>query len=114
MQIDTSEKAHRTIKSDHLAGLYAHFEEAERAILENRGDFFEYYYNYALIEETYVIDHQDPPGPGELPFPPKEWWYHADYSVNQPDPKTGWSEPVISPCEKPKVLDRIVYFWVGC
>lgn len=70
--------------------MYARFEQAERTILENRGDFFEYYYNYALIEETYVIDSQDPPKEGEHIFPPREWWFFADYSINEPDPKTDW------------------------
>jgi len=113
LQLDASPNARHLFKARHLAGLYAHFEEAEQAILENRGDFFEYYYNYALIEETYVIDSQDQPGPGEIPWPPREWWYFADYTINTPDKKTGWSEPVISKCEKPSVVHNVVHFWSG-
>lgn len=110
MQIDTSPNANRTIKSDHLAGLYAHFEEAERAVLENRGDMFEYYYNYALIEETYVIDPIDPPKEGEHLDTPREWWYFADHSKSSEDNDFN---PEISACQKPKCLENLVYFWIG-
>lgn len=113
LQIDLSENARRIIKEDRLWHLFAKFEDAEEAVLKNSGDIFEYYYNFALIEETYVIDPTDPPKPGEFGGFPKEWWYHADYTVNPPDEKTGWREPFIQAVEKPKCLDKTVYFWVG-
>src|SRR5437868_15463194 len=106
MQLDTSENAKRPKKSERLWHLFANLEEAQECVLQNRGDLFEYYYNYALIEETYVIDKTDPPQEGEFAGLPREWWYHADYSINTPDERTGWSEPVVTACEKPKCFDR--------
>jgi hypothetical protein len=113
LQIDTNPDARRTIKEERLWHLFASFEEAEQAMLSNSGDLFEYYYNYGLIEEIYVIDSTDKPEPGEIAWPPQEWWYFADYTINPPDERTNWSEPVIKACEKPAVLDRCVHFWVG-
>jgi hypothetical protein len=112
-QLDTSPDARRTIKDQRLWHLFAKLEEAEKCVLENRGDLFEYYYNYALIEEIYVIDSEDKPEPGEFGGFPKEWWFVADYTQNPADPKTGWREPVIFACDKPACLEKTVYFWVG-
>lgn len=104
LKIQEVSKDDYSIKGDHLCTLYAKFEDAEKAILENKGDIFENYYNYALIEETWVIDHSVPTDTKDW-FPPKEWWYKATWDDE--------GEIKIEKCEKPESLDRIVYFWTG-
>lgn len=110
LQLDTLSKAAYPIKSERLWHLYAKFEDAEKCVLENRGDIFECNYNYALIEEIWVIDHSETLTEEEKKnwFPPKEWWYFADYNHGHEE-----YEPVIKQVDKPKCLEKIVYFWVG-
>ena len=106
LKIQEVSKEDYSIKSDHLCVLYGRFEDAEKAILENKGDMFEHYYNYALIEETWVIDHSVPSdGTKENWFPPQEWWYKASYDEE--------GECHVEKCDKPESLDRVVYFWTG-
>jgi len=110
MQLDSPDSKNYPIKRTRLWHLFANFDEAEQCVLQNRGDIFERYYNFALIEETYVIDKNDPPLEGQFSGMPREWWYYADFA----NPKDGDpNEPTVSLCEKPKSLDRTVYFWVG-
>jgi hypothetical protein len=99
------------IKSERLWALYARLEDAEQAVLENRGDLFEYSYNYALIEEIFVIDPDDKPSKEESYFPPKEWWYEAKY--NRDPTQDADPDPIISKVEKPSCLEKTVYFWAG-
>jgi hypothetical protein len=107
-QLDTSENARRPKKSERLWHLFANLEEAQEAVLKNRGDLFEYYYNYALIEEVYVIDKNDQPKAGEFAGFPREWWYFADFSQMDED-----KNPKITEVSKPECFAQVVYFWVG-
>lgn len=110
LQIDTNPEAKQTIKQQRLWSLYARFEDAEKCILENHGDIFEYSFTHALIEEVLVIDPNLPYKEGEsAEYPPKEWWYQADYSVITEDHR----DPLVTKVDKPKCLDRVCCFWVN-
>lgn len=110
LELDTAENARRVILQDRLWFLFAKFEEAEKCILENHSDIFEYSYNYALIEEILVIDDSIPYVEGEsAEFPPREWWYHADFSVITEEVLN----PLVTKVEKPKCLDRTCCFWAS-
>ncbi|CAM6006392.1 unnamed protein product [Sphagnum balticum] len=87
MLIDLSEKSNKRINSKRLWFLYHDFDQAEKVVLENVGDIFEYYYNVALIEEIGVIDENDPPQPGQehLWGRPRSWWYRAEYNSTGED-----------------------------
>lgn len=108
LQIDTNPEAKQTIKQQRLWHLFANFADAEKAVLENGGDMFERSYNYALIEEVYVID---PASKDEAFYVPKEWWYSASFETN--NDQEGWPVTVVTKCEKPAPLDRVVCFWIG-
>lgn len=109
MQIDTAENAVKDLKSQRLWGLFASLEAAQQYVIENRGDIFERYYNYALIEELHLWD--TPSDDGEHHYVPKEWWFHATFpNANDQD---DWNHAEVTPCDKPKCLDRIVCFWAG-
>lgn len=113
MKIEESPRFHNTIKDSRLWSLYAKFEDAEEAVLKNYGDIFEYYYNYALIEEVWVHDPSDMPTEEESKklFLPQEWWYKAEHFVE--DPAFDNSIISVSKTEKPASLEKIVFFWVG-
>jgi hypothetical protein len=93
--------------------LFASFEGAEKCVLENQGDLFEYSFNYALIEEIPVLD-KGTTNPYE---PRKEWWYRFEgYTTlhnEDPDITHEDEKAIVIPCEKPQCLNRIVMFWVG-
>lgn len=108
MQLDTSDKNKYAKKDERLWHLFAKLEEAQECVLQNRGDLFEYYYNYALIEEIYVIDKTETPKEGESYGFPREWWYFADFSQMDEE-----KNPKITEVPKPECFDRTVYFWVG-
>lgn len=114
MQLDTVPGARRNIISSRLWSLYLKFEDAEKAVLENRGDLFEYTYNYALIEEIRVLDPSTPATQEEKEnwFPPKEYWYHAEFRPFG-ESNEDMRDPIVVKVEKPTCLDKIVYFWVG-
>jgi len=86
------------VRSTRLWALYKRFNDAEKTILTNSGDIFEFYYNYALIEEVSVI-----PSRGKFEFP-KQWWYYADYSSG---------DLIISKVDVPKPLENTFCWWVG-
>jgi hypothetical protein len=113
MLIDLSEKSANRIKASRLWTLYHDFDEAEKVVMENSGDIFEYYYNVALIEEICVIDKKDPPQPGEehLWGPPRQWWYHAEYTTEENGEQS--REPTVSKMGVPENLKNVCYFWVG-
>jgi hypothetical protein len=113
MLIDLSEKSKNRIKSQRLWTLYHDFDEAEKVVLENGGDIFEYYYNVALIEEIGIIDKNDPPQPGQehLWGPPRQWWYRAEYSTDENSRQS--RDPAVSRMEIPENLKNVCYFWVG-
>lgn len=110
LQIDESPNAKEIIRDDRLWHLFAKLEDAQKCVLENQGDIFECMYNYALIEETCLINSDDPPKEGEFLGLPREWWYHADHSKACEENDFA---PEITACEKPKPLERTVYFWIG-
>ena len=110
LHIDLAPNTRRIIREDRLWHLFARFEDAEECVLKNRGDLFECTFNFALIEETYVIDPTDPPKEGEQLETPREWWYFADHSKSSEENDYN---PEVSACEKPKPLEKTVYFWIG-
>ena len=111
MQVDLS-RADKfpSDRKSRLWFFFANFEDAEKCVLENQSDIFEYYYNIALIEEHYVHDPNDP-APPEIGVIAKQWWYEAQYPT---DEKTGESLPlIISKIETPQIFRNIVNFWAG-
>jgi hypothetical protein len=87
------------IKSARLWNLYKRFSNAEKSILSNSGDLFEFYYNYALIEEITVIPSR------EKYTLPEQWWYHVDYSSAD--------NVIISKIDVPKQFENTFCWWVG-
>lgn len=74
--------------------LFSKFENAEKSIMKNEGDLFEYYYDYAIIEESFICDE------GEDSYnTPNTWWYKMDYKNN-----------IVSSCDKPSKFENIVCF----
>ena len=57
--------------------LCSDFETAEKIVLNNESDIFEYYYDYdyAIIEEIEVVVK----GKACINKEPKQWWYKAEY-----------------------------------
>ncbi len=55
--------------------LCSDFETAEKIVLNNESDIFEYYYDYAIIEEIEVVVK----GKACTNKEPKQWWYKAEY-----------------------------------
>jgi hypothetical protein len=85
-----------------LWGLYLKFEDAEEAVLENHYDYFEDgTFNYALIEDHYVIDHSNFNTSLDIL---NQWWYRAEYCNNN---------FVVSKIETPKRYKNIFCWWVG-
>jgi hypothetical protein len=88
-----------TSKDTRLWGLYDNFDAAEQTILANYGDFFEGYYNYALIEEICVNTHMS------LYTPlPQQWWYKAEFDGDN---------VIVSKIEMPSEFQNISHWWVG-
>lgn len=87
-----------------LLSLYAKLEDAEKAIVHNHGDMFEHYYNYALIEEYYLIN---PLIPGPSFYNGEQWWYYADYSQGDRD------HPHITKTDVPIWAKNTCNFWIG-
>ena len=94
---------------ERLWALFSSFEEAEKAMLENRGDLFEYHYNVGLIEEVFTLDSKDP---NATRFNEKRWWYHAQFTPN-PEAPFGKDGPLITKMDCPIHFERTVNFWVG-
>lgn len=96
-------------KSERLWAIFADFEQAEKAMLENYGDLFEFSYNVGLIEEVYVWG---TPDPDASRISERRWWYHAQYTPN-PEAPFGMDGPVVTKMECPIQYERVVNFWVG-
>lgn len=109
IKADTSENARSFIKDQRLWYLYSKFEDAEKCVLENHSDIFEYYYNYAVIEETYVHDYTNPPEAVDTYYLPKQHWYFADFSSEG----NRSPYPLITKVETPKCMENICCIWVG-
>jgi hypothetical protein len=105
MQIDLT-KPHPLSKSQRLRHFFAHFEDAERCVLQNLGDMFENYYNIALIEEHWVYDPQDIVDPLIVA---QQWWYQAQFFENSQDP----DDIYISKIDPPATLQGICNYWAG-
>jgi hypothetical protein len=93
------------IKSQRLWHFFAHFEDAEKCVLENQTNIFEYTYNLALIEEHFVYDPNDSE-PGNIVAP--QWWYQAIYPNNGID-----VVPQIKKIEQPECFKQLCNFWAG-
>ena len=117
LELDESPDARKWIKADRLWYIFATFEDAEACVLQNQSDIFEFRYDYALIEKTRLIggknDAEDTSDVEESKQ--REWWYCADYSKGEEVKTVGGMvvgrEPLITACEKPKILKNIVHFW---
>lgn len=91
--------------SKRLWYFYKNFEDAERGILENHSDIFEYYYNVALIEEHILIDGE---GSDSDTFGNwQQWWYQATYL------ETGDGDLKIERIETPICFQQICCLWAG-
>lgn len=111
MQLDLSRNDKwPTDRSERLWFFYANFEDAERCVLENKGDIFEYYYNVALIEEHYVHDPNDRPPSNFNGLIARQWWYKVDY-IQKEDGSL--SDMVISKIDAPRIFKNIINFWAG-
>jgi hypothetical protein len=105
MQLDL-ENEYKPIKNLDLQGLYTSFEEAEAAVLSNRGDMVEYYYNMIIIESMYLY------GEGDDKYDRREThWYKVDYTG--PILNVFGHEPVISKTIHPEIFKSTCHF-LGC
>jgi hypothetical protein len=104
---DLSENPRRFIKDSRLWYLFADFQSAEKCVLENQSDIFEYYYNLALIEEIGVIPSQKSKDKGTWGYIPPQWWYRIVYN-DDPD-----GAPTIEKIPTPKCMENVACFWVG-
>ena len=97
-------------KEDRLWFLYSNFEDAEKAMLSNWSDLFEYTYNVGLIEEVYVMGKDT----RNTAFDGREqrWWYLAQYEEDSSAP-FGKRGPFISKIECPHFFKNTYGFWVG-
>jgi hypothetical protein len=107
---DSGDSPGGIIKHQRLWHFYARFEDAEKAVLENHSNIFEYYYNVALIEEHYIYD---PTDKSETPFGwgmPNQWWYEATF---YPEPNDRIRNPSVRKIEQPTFFKQICNFWAG-
>jgi len=113
MQVDLSDDPNKfpIRKAERLWFFYTRFEDAEKCVLENQTDIFEYYYNIALIEEHYVRDPADPPLPGTDILCAKQWWYLATYKED--DELDSGPNPTVTAIDQPVGFKNIVNFWAG-
>jgi hypothetical protein len=102
---DLSEKPRRFIKESRLWCLFAKLEDAEKCVLENHGDIFEYYYNMAVIEEVSVIDPNNVDKTNSRAYIPKQWWYKITYCSE--------GNYTIDKVSQPAIFQNIVNIWIG-
>jgi hypothetical protein len=75
-----------------LIRLFNSLDNAKKSILSNEGDLFEYYYDYAFIEEAFIMDE------GHDKFGiQKTWWYEMN-----------WETKVVQSCEKPERFQNAI------
>lgn len=110
IQADLSENPSHFIKSQRLWYLFADFESAEKCVLENQSDIFEYYYNVALIEEITVLFPKSSEKNEDWRIP-KQWWYKITYHEHPNDNIE--IAPTIEKIETPKCVENVCCFWVG-
>jgi len=82
-----------------LWALFDNFEAAEQTIMTNCGDFFESYYNYALIEEIDILSHI-----GLYTELSRQWWYKAEFNDDN---------IAISKIDIPLDFQNVSHWWVG-
>jgi hypothetical protein len=85
-------------KGDRCWGWLPTFEEAEDTVLENVGDIFECYYDYAVIEECL---------PGWYHSHKQMGWYKAIFDTSKKP------YPQVIKIERPKEYDGVFNFGVG-
>lgn len=112
IQADLSENPRRFIQDQRLWYLFSTFSEAEKCVLGNESDIFEYSYNLALIEEIYVIG-SDTSEEEKACYSivPKQWWYLADYSKGEGEESEPY--PKVTKIPTPKCVENTCCFWVG-
>jgi hypothetical protein len=110
MTADLSENPRSFIKEQRLWYMFANFEDAEKCVLQNESDIFEYSYNLALIEEIYLIGSKTSDEEKEAGWTvPKQWWYYADYSQGaESEPY-----PIVTKIDTPKTVENVCCFWCG-
>lgn len=101
MQVDLSTGR---ITTKRLWYFFQSFQDAEKCVLENHSDIFEYYYNIALIEEHTLISPGDPEAIVETYA---QWWYQATYY----DHESG--DLRIEQIEAPVAFSQICCVWAG-
>ncbi len=90
------------IKDDRTWGWFHTFKDAENIVLNNSGDIFEVYYNYAVIEEV---------EPGFYHVNKVRGWYKADYENRMKDRP---NSPTVIKCKrKPNFAKSTCNFTMG-
>jgi hypothetical protein len=110
MQIDLDSNSSR-INSRRLWYFFANFEDAEKWVLENGENIFEYYYNVALIEEYPVFNPKDI---DDAFFNlPQQWWYKCHFPLPPFPDNIEVPLLIISKIETPPQFKNICNFWAG-
>lgn len=108
MRVNLTDNPSKFIESQRLWFLFSDFDTAEKAVLSNEFDIFEYYYNIALIEEIELLPVTDPKA---LYTSNNQWWYSAAYKDNFNQIYDYNLE--IKKIPKPMTVENLVNFWVG-
>ena len=106
LKADLSDNPRRFIIDRRLWYLFADFEAAQKCVLENQSDIFEYYYNIALIEEISVLNPFDQNNAWNIPT---QWWYKITYHPSDDNE----IPPTIEEIPPPKCAENVACFWVG-
>ena len=85
-------------KTSRVWGFEMSLEEADRVVLSNQSDLFEFYYQYAVIEEVPA----GVPAWGDGPL--RTWWYKGTYRDGRCYPEK---------CECPEVYQGQMNFSMG-
>jgi hypothetical protein len=112
LQVDLSSTTKRLIKDQRLWYMFKNFEDAEKCVLENQSDLFEYHYNMALIEEVHLLDFSNQNDKDETIFARKQWWYRITY-YNHPTNDDIEIKPTIEQVDVPSIFENTCRFWVG-
>jgi hypothetical protein len=70
--VEWPEENDEVVAHTRCVGWTSNFFDAERVIIKNIGDIWEYNYNYAVIEEL---------AEGLYPHPIQEWWFKWDNKI---------------------------------
>jgi hypothetical protein len=98
-----------------LWSLYENFEEAEHAVINNYGDIYERFYNYACIEEHYLVSKSYANFSADM-LMHKQWWYKATFYTKIIDSDHGsWAETDVKVAKMdgpPHGYENVVNIWV--